>query len=451
MASRPGRNQPCPCGSGRKYKNCCLAADEAAERAERAAALEAAPFPAPPVASPFLGDEPLLLPPAFDDEDDFEDDLDAFEEGETLDPAALARWKAFAEADLDTQIAAFEGALESGELDDDESYAFEMLTAICDQAKRHGELPRATALIDRLKRDAPEAYADNASHYARWFVDDALARGEPGLLAAALDPIGRDLAEGISVLFAVAEQLLYYGHYEALTDMMVDAWCEIEDSDDFDPTEATAYRGLLTALLLLRYVTTAPQPHADDPALCDQSAPYLDAAGIAEYQEQAAAMLGTLGHTWRPRDFEVGGGKWPRERRVYLLAWEWLGDVWRRQQAPLGRALLATTAILQFQREQKLRGKSAAQILVPARKRLDSFLAGYLTLLSWREHWVGATVELLPLYLYFLAERGLVPPDTARRALHDLRPVQQDTLLALRAGDAEPAIIEAITTAWAAR
>jgi hypothetical protein len=25
---RPGRNDPCPCGSGKKYKRCCLPADE---------------------------------------------------------------------------------------------------------------------------------------------------------------------------------------------------------------------------------------------------------------------------------------------------------------------------------------------------------------------------------------------------------------------------------------
>jgi hypothetical protein len=23
MSNRPGRNDPCPCGSGKKYKNCC--------------------------------------------------------------------------------------------------------------------------------------------------------------------------------------------------------------------------------------------------------------------------------------------------------------------------------------------------------------------------------------------------------------------------------------------
>jgi len=25
---KPGRNDPCPCGSGKKYKKCCLGNDE---------------------------------------------------------------------------------------------------------------------------------------------------------------------------------------------------------------------------------------------------------------------------------------------------------------------------------------------------------------------------------------------------------------------------------------
>jgi hypothetical protein len=33
---RTGRNEPCPCGSGRKYKHCCLPADERAGREEKA-------------------------------------------------------------------------------------------------------------------------------------------------------------------------------------------------------------------------------------------------------------------------------------------------------------------------------------------------------------------------------------------------------------------------------
>ena len=44
-----GRNDPCPCGSGRKYKHCCLEKDEAKARAARdKAAAKAAAKAAPP-------------------------------------------------------------------------------------------------------------------------------------------------------------------------------------------------------------------------------------------------------------------------------------------------------------------------------------------------------------------------------------------------------------------
>jgi tetratricopeptide (TPR) repeat protein len=39
--AKPGRNDRCPCGSGKKYKACCLTTDEAAER-ERLAKTQAA-------------------------------------------------------------------------------------------------------------------------------------------------------------------------------------------------------------------------------------------------------------------------------------------------------------------------------------------------------------------------------------------------------------------------
>jgi hypothetical protein len=47
-----GRNEPCPCGSGKKYKRCCLHAHEAAaaERAAAAAAQAAAQPPLPMLA-----------------------------------------------------------------------------------------------------------------------------------------------------------------------------------------------------------------------------------------------------------------------------------------------------------------------------------------------------------------------------------------------------------------
>jgi hypothetical protein len=46
--AKTGRNDPCPCGSGNKYKKCCLTKDEAAERERLAAAVQ------PPASPPHL-------------------------------------------------------------------------------------------------------------------------------------------------------------------------------------------------------------------------------------------------------------------------------------------------------------------------------------------------------------------------------------------------------------
>ncbi len=45
--THPGRNDRCPCGSGKKYKHCCLDKDEAAARDARAKAIKAAEDAAP--------------------------------------------------------------------------------------------------------------------------------------------------------------------------------------------------------------------------------------------------------------------------------------------------------------------------------------------------------------------------------------------------------------------
>jgi hypothetical protein len=55
---RPGRNEPCRCGSGKKYKHCCLAkddkkaADTRAEAANEPEAAQSEETPAPAVRAP---------------------------------------------------------------------------------------------------------------------------------------------------------------------------------------------------------------------------------------------------------------------------------------------------------------------------------------------------------------------------------------------------------------
>jgi hypothetical protein len=49
--SNVGRNDPCPCGSGKKYKQCCLIKDEGKAREARAKEDAEAPAPEPAAAA----------------------------------------------------------------------------------------------------------------------------------------------------------------------------------------------------------------------------------------------------------------------------------------------------------------------------------------------------------------------------------------------------------------
>ncbi|MBI4521769.1 MAG: SEC-C domain-containing protein [Gemmatimonadetes bacterium] len=52
ISTRPGRNQPCHCGSGRKYKQCCLEKDDARAAAARAKGAADAAEPSSEAATP---------------------------------------------------------------------------------------------------------------------------------------------------------------------------------------------------------------------------------------------------------------------------------------------------------------------------------------------------------------------------------------------------------------
>jgi len=72
--AKPGRNDPCPCGSGKKYKRCCRDKDEAAERAALAAT---PPPPHPPGHLPGHVADIAARPAAAYGADDAEDELTA--------------------------------------------------------------------------------------------------------------------------------------------------------------------------------------------------------------------------------------------------------------------------------------------------------------------------------------------------------------------------------------
>jgi hypothetical protein len=140
MNLKLGRNDPCHCGSGRKYKKCHLAEDEAREQAqihERVAqdlrVLAGPGAPGPPL--PFAPSSPLSLPVLHPP---------AAAGPQPLELVDTAAWEAFVAASYEGKIEMFEQAVQTGDIDPDS--AFDMLSEIHSLAVEHGERDRFGAL-----------------------------------------------------------------------------------------------------------------------------------------------------------------------------------------------------------------------------------------------------------------------------------------------------------------
>jgi hypothetical protein len=202
-----GRNDPCPCGSGKKYKKCCLAKDNAAEReaarqyaeaVQMAAELvtpemvEPPPFPRPLPAPP-LPDEPRALSPE--------------------EEAYKQLWEAFEAAETDELPALFQQALREGLLDDE--LAFELLNSLRGQ----GEHALAAALTDELRTARPDLYTASAPYYLEWQVADALATGRSDVLAALADDLAEAAGRDLDMFNIASARLAYHGQLALLADI----------------------------------------------------------------------------------------------------------------------------------------------------------------------------------------------------------------------------------------
>jgi len=446
---KPGRNEPCWCGSGKKYKNCHLRQDEDAARASAPVA------PTPPATSvaPFTPPAPLRFAPR---------------EPSPEELAEQAEWNKFEEADLDGKIAFFLERLDTQRLNGDD--AFEAYLQIRDASNpRHDAAARARLieLIERLRRDAPDAYQDSAVYLEdqivfavtekRW---DAL----PNLLAEFAE-----IADNKPDEFAgVRKMMLYHGQTQPLFAAMKSAWHKVSTSKDILEWGVNEYYGTLVELALFQYLETTAHPRADDPGLLEA----LAAFGGKPNQEWLATAVKHLSapalSPWRVEDFDATVDAETWEHNVSALLFDWMADEHRRaaQRVPFAKSDLFKEELQAILHQQMSEGDPAskgkhgkskskravmpeiASPLIPRYALLDRALVDKFQLLGSEPYEAGALVELMPAYLHFIARLGLIHPTEMDEALHALKPLIPHALKLLDSYGADVHLIHAVELAW---
>ncbi len=436
MSSKPGRNDPCWCGSGKKYKHCHLRQDNEAKRAARVQ---------PPAAQPARPPTRASTSPE--------------------QAAADAEWDQFEQADLEGKIALFLERVDGKRPDADD--AVEMLAGIRDELDpRHDAKARArfAGWVERVRRDLPDAYRQRMGFYLSDLVDDAVADQRwdtlPGLLADFADTADRH----IDAFSHIVEVLLYHGQTQTLYSVMSSAWPGIASSGDLFDWAVDEFGGTLMSLVLFHYLEATTTPCADDPALVGALSAYGQPR--MEWLNRAVRHL-SAPSAWRAEDFgeAVDAEKW--QDNVEAILYEFMADQRRSANVPLSRSELAHEELLQVLLQQfsegpvqpggKARGKKPRRTgalrvpvssLVPRRQVLDRTLAEGFDILGGHPYRSGALIELVPAYLHFLARLGLIHPDEMDLALTDLHSLGVQVSQILDRWGADIYMVHAVEAAW---
>ncbi len=449
--SKPRRNDPCWCGSGKKYKHCHMRQDQA--EAKEAMAAPALATPAAVAAAPMnlAPPEPPPVPPEIE--------------------AANARWEQFEAADLEGKMALFLETLASGGMDREEAY--EMLQGIRDEADPRRD-PHARALyaelLERLRQEAPDLYRYDVPYYHENLINDAINEGRWEAIPDLLAGFAESPERGIDLFFNLIEQMKYYGQTEPLLHTMKLMWpgvADAVDSGELVPWTTEELGGEITLAMFFQYMETAEAPRAKDPALLEAAAPY--GSFNAGWLKQAIPRLSAPAPSpWQRAEFgkAVDADQWAEN--LSALLFEFMADQRRRAGVPFSKSYLARDELLELLHQQftqpgesssrkPSKGKKGARqqpamrspsSLVPRYASLDRHLAELFQFLAAKPYRAAALTELLPAYLHFLARLGLIHPAEMDAALGSLRPLAGHMRTALDNYGANLVAVEAVEAAW---
>ena len=469
-----GRNDLCHCGSGKKYKKCCLAKDEEAVRLD--AVKPKAPIPLR-VISPdhdcahLSGDgvcshvtPDAIIIPVSETDPYFE----AWDE----------RWEKFEAADYEEQIALFNQtlndppsplapALVSGM---DDEMAFRMLNELFFETIKHDERDRFDAMTESLRERDPRVYQDNADFILDWRITNALVSGRIDLAAALLRELAPIAHREFDIWNQVRERMAYYGQLPALVEAIRLSWPLIRDSREIKPLAIGEYRALCAHMETLNYLEEVGEPRIEDPAFREKLRFYMDDDENFDYAQQAIwidCLVGRNNHSCALDDFKIELhiqqqrndeeilktllASEPNYGLLYLsnLTARFIHYLHKEEGTSYIKAELARDEIYTLIAKREMNRRRSGQArklespgnpLALSSQYLDARLEVLLESLIPSPYKAAALMESAPAWMRFLESQQLIDADLCRRRLRDFEPIAANLIEILDRDPTDPRI-----------
>jgi hypothetical protein len=385
-----GRNDPCPCGSGAKYKYCCMNADAGGDFS--ASALFSASDASSGAASSSSASSPL-------------DEV----------------FERFDRADYEDRKALVEEIVGDPERMDEEN-AFHMFNELCPVAIERGEAEWLSRTITHLEREQPDVYAAERPYLLSYLLAAAVVTGDVETVAAErVDDLAKIGNQDIDEFHPIVDLIAYHGSLAPIAQAMSNGWPNVRENADIMPFGKNNFANQGIQYALLAYYEEHGTVDLDDSALQDRLAVYDETEEGEvdfEYLERFAERLsGPNTQSWQ---IEVD----PAEN-IYWLAVDFMCSVHAENDIPLGRIDLARKTL-----SDCYDGRNDGGVLGTdpdfhlTSTDIERQFESIGTFASSRPHRRSAFFCLLPAWLSFLEARELISSKAVasmRRTLHGLK------------------------------
>lgn len=445
--AKQGRNDPCECGSGKKYKKCCLPKDEEVRvqavtgktidspihQARNAARLDDDDESFTPVSNPLA-----------------EARLDYLDAAEAMD--FEGRREMFTNMFVNNIISS--------------DFAFEMAELLQEAAANDADRIAVNECIEELLRRFPDITGEDFIYYADFIIANELTAGRLDRVQA----VFRQAAEhagNLDVFIRIADRLAYHGQLAVLLDGMRSAWPIVKRSRDLLEWAVDDFGGLLSDYETFAYLdarTIGIEENFD--GLVKRTSNGIDGVDVTLLKEYLECIDNHSSTVWALS--ELSPAKKTR-KNLSTFSNEFLGYLRRKENVPYTKGRMAAYDIAEYliqRHDKELRRASALtspftgrwpgmpkhaallHVLCPDTDTLDEYLGRMFDIFSSRSHRAGALCEFIPAWLRFLEAKGLLEPELSARVRSDLAPMMKTMLKILRNATRDQALINAVSIAW---
>lgn len=486
--SKRGRNAPCHCGSGKKYKACCLRKDEELEEK----------IPSDDLEDDYQYSDDVEYDEYEEEESYEEDESDLTKRQEMLDLLGLgdndeydeeteAFWEEYEELSYDKKVELFHEKMNAPEWVDEEDMSFDMLNCIYVQMVEEKKSENFLQLLSDFQEKHPHIYAEAEIYYIHWAIDIAIHQRDWEKVSSLVKEVLNHVEEEFDVWERLVDQLKYHVPTSVLLKVLQELQTKVEQirkqdkeeglEEDYLADRAVILNHDIVETMIFEFIESSDKKK-DKKELWAKTYDYLEWEEEAFF-ENLSRFTNKSDQKWTldyiladKEEFSSSEREMEYQKRVRYFSVLFLRYLYQEKEISYPKGNLASFHLCEYiyahqelykeikggpqkkgKKKKKSKKKNALRlkvdnILCPDEETLNPFMTQIFGLLGEGTYATIALFECLPAWLEFLEHHNLIDGKHREETYQSLKEMKESILELVSCSMDSEEIEERIEKAW---